>query len=59
MSNSISESRDLNAQFYDNENYDDIYENILNINKNYFQEYLKELNEIPKYLDKRIDNKIV
>ena len=27
-----------NTQFYDNENYDDICENILNINKNYIQE---------------------
>ena len=37
-----------NTQFYDNEKYYDIYENILNVNKNYIQEYLKELNEILK-----------
>ena len=48
-----------NTQFYDNEKYYDIYENILTVNKNYIQEYLKELNVIRKDLDKRIDNKIV
>ena len=35
-------------QFYDNKQYYDIYENIINVNKNYIQEYQKELNEIPK-----------
>ena len=59
MSNSTSASTNLNVQFYDNENYHDICENILNINKNLIHDYLKELNEIPKDLDNKIDNKII
>ena len=54
MNNLTSSSINSNMQFYDNENYDDICENILNITKKYIQEYLKELNEIPKDLDKNL-----
>ena len=54
MNNLTSASINSNMQFYDNENYDDICENILNITKKYIQEYLKELNEIPKDLDKNL-----
>ena len=47
------------VQFYDNVNYDNLCNNILNINKNYIQKYVNELNEIPKDLDKQIDDKFI
>ena len=45
--------------FSDKVNYDILCNNILNINKNYNQKYVNELNEIPKDLDKQIDDKFI
>ena len=44
MSNSSSALTDLNAQFYDNEKYDNICDTILYYNKIIIQHYQNELN---------------